>query len=260
MIGRAKGRADPGGLALPGLTLALALLALALYLGGGAAPPSWVFDRAAIAQGEGWRLITGHLVHSDPEHLFWNLAALLLIGWQLERRDPALFAWGLVAGTTAVDAWLWLGLPGLQRYCGLSGVLNSLMLILLVSLRRETRGPWVMLIAILSAGKLVAELASGQAMLTHTAWPSVPSAHLAGLCGGMAVLIWRRRMYRCGPGSGTCRRLPRITSGRAQSLNRFPSARPGARPTSDASRHSRAGPDDHITGELENRRWLSDHA
>ena len=64
-----------GGLLLPWRTLLLTTLALAGYLFLGAAPEAWVFDRTAIGQGEVWRLVTGHWVHSDFEHALWDIGA-----------------------------------------------------------------------------------------------------------------------------------------------------------------------------------------
>jgi rhomboid family GlyGly-CTERM serine protease len=179
----------PGEASPPRLTLAVALAAAALYGIAGAAPEAWVFDRAAIAAGEWWRLVTGHLAHSDAEHLLWNLGALSVMGWLLERDRPALFGWGLAAGAAAVDAWLWLGLTGLERYCGLSGALNAVLWVLLAHLWRTTRHPLVAAVGAAALLKLVVELQAGQAVLTHTAWPSVPSVHLAGLIGGLLVVL-----------------------------------------------------------------------
>jgi len=75
-------------------------------------------------------------------------------------------------------------------------VLNTLMVLLVAQLWRETRQPWVVILALVLLIKPIAELHSGQALLTHTAWPSVPSAHLAGLVAGLCVLPLR------GPGAG----------------------------------------------------------
>ena len=65
---------------LPWLTLLLSGLVAALYLLLGPAPPRLVFDHARVAQGEVWRLLSGHLVHSDAAHLAWNLAAFVILG------------------------------------------------------------------------------------------------------------------------------------------------------------------------------------
>jgi len=153
-------------------------------------------NQARVAQGEWGRLVTGHPVHSDAEHLFWDVAALVLIGWMLDRRNPRALMRGLLAGAAAVNAWLWLGLPQLERHCGLSGVLNTLIVLLVAQLWRETRQPWVVILAVVLLVKPIAELHSGRALLTHTAWPSLPSAHLAGLLAGLCILPLR------GPGPG----------------------------------------------------------
>jgi len=75
-----------GGVTLPWRSFLLGAAAIAAYLILGAAPEAWVFDRVAIAQGEWWRLITGHWVHSDLAHAAWDIAALLLLGALFEAR------------------------------------------------------------------------------------------------------------------------------------------------------------------------------
>ena len=76
-----------GRIELPWRSLLLVAGAIAAYLVLGAAPGDWVFDRMAIAQGEWWRLFTGHWVHSDPTHAGWDISALLLLGALFERRQ-----------------------------------------------------------------------------------------------------------------------------------------------------------------------------
>ncbi|MEJ2591946.1 MAG: hypothetical protein P8178_11180, partial [Candidatus Thiodiazotropha sp.] len=73
-----------GGITPPWRSLLLTTLALVLYLWAGAAPQAWVYDRFAIAQGEWWRLFTGHWVHSDGEHALWDIGALLVLGLLFE--------------------------------------------------------------------------------------------------------------------------------------------------------------------------------
>lgn len=184
-----------GGRRPPWFTFILAALAIGFYGLAGPAAPAWVFDRGAIADGEWWRFISGHLIHSDSQHLFWDVAALVVIGWMLERRRPAIFAWGLLAGLLAVNTWLWFGMPELERYCGLSGVLHSILLLLLATLWRETRSPLVITMVALITCKIFLELWTAEALLTNTAWPGVPIVHLAGLIGGSGVLVlaWRHK-------------------------------------------------------------------
>jgi membrane associated rhomboid family serine protease len=74
------------GFALPWRTLLLAAGAAAVYLVFGAAPGDWVYDRAAIGQGEWWRLLSAHWVHSDSSHAAWDIAMLLILGALFEPR------------------------------------------------------------------------------------------------------------------------------------------------------------------------------
>jgi len=83
-----------GGPTPPWRTLFLTGLALALYLLAGPAPEAWVYDRMAIADGELWRLMTGHLVHADGSHALWDIAALALLG-AIASHSANAVAWSL---------------------------------------------------------------------------------------------------------------------------------------------------------------------
>jgi len=178
-----------GGITLPWRSLLLGSGAVAAYLILGAAPEAWVFDRVAIAQGDWWRLITGHWVHSDLTHAVWDITALLLFGALFEARLQWRLPLTLLVATVGVDVWLWWGDPALRYYCGLSGILNGLLIVGLLHLWRDLRHPLILLTAVAAALKIIVEIHVGQALLTRTAWPSVPTVHAAGfLCG--LVLAW----------------------------------------------------------------------
>jgi hypothetical protein len=93
-----------------------------------------------------------------------------------------------LVGSLSVAAALWWQLPELERYCGLSGMLNGLFVLALADLWQRHRQPVVLAAAVLLCAKLLAELAAGQSVLTDPLWPGVPLAHLAGLLGGLAFL------------------------------------------------------------------------
>jgi len=181
-----------GGSTLPWRSILLGLGAVLAYLVPGAAPEAWVFDRVAITQGEWWRLITAHWVHSDLAHAGWDVTALLLLGALFEVRLQWRLPLALLIGTVGVDAWLWWGYPVLRYYCGLSGILNSLLIVGLLQHWRDLRHPLILLTGVGAAVKISVEMYAGQTLLSHTAWPSVPSVpsvHAAGfLCG--LVLGW----------------------------------------------------------------------
>ncbi len=43
------------------------------------------FSAEDIAQGRSWRIVTGHLMHADAAHLFWNCLGLAVLGALIER-------------------------------------------------------------------------------------------------------------------------------------------------------------------------------
>jgi rhomboid family GlyGly-CTERM serine protease len=179
-----------GGISPPWRTLLLTAVALALYLMAGAAPELWVYDRLAIGQGEWWRLISGHWVHSDLEHATWDIGALLVLGLLFESRLKGGLFSVLAVATLSIDLWLWYFEPVLSRYCGLSGILNALLALGLVSLWRDLRHPLVWMTALGALLKIAWEMASGEALLTSTAWPSVPVVHAVGfVCGLLPAAI-----------------------------------------------------------------------
>jgi len=184
-----SGIRQSNGSRLPWLSLGLAGLMVALFAAFGPAPEAWVYDRVAIAQGEWWRLLSGHWMHSDSGHLTWNLGALLALGWIVEAQNRVALLASLLAGTLGVDLMLWLALPELTRYCGISGVLNTVLLFALATLWRHTAAPVLLATGMLSFAKIVVEISSGQALLTSNDWASIPQAHLAGWLIGLVLIV-----------------------------------------------------------------------
>ncbi|BAU50286.1 membrane protein [Sulfurifustis variabilis] len=184
----------PAAMAVPRASVTFGVLAAVMFLIAGSAPETLVFDREAIGDGEVWRLVTGHLAHTDASHLAANLLGLGLLGVLFERH-PA--RWGLLFGISAaaIDAWLWTLRPDIGRYCGLSGVLYGLLAAGLVARWQEGGQRWLLAaVAAAATAKLGLEFASGGGIVKHTAWPVLPGAHLAGAAAGvMAVLIMRTR-------------------------------------------------------------------
>ncbi len=171
---------------LPWLTGTFCIASLFLFLIYGKAPAALVYDRTAIAQGEIWRLITGHFTHCALPHLLWNLLPMALIGGLLEQR----IGWRKFAGVTiasclGVSGWLWFARIDLLLYCGLSGMLNGLLAVVLATLWQESRHPVLPLIGLAAVLKVIAETATREAIFTHLSWAGLPEAHGAGLLAGI---------------------------------------------------------------------------
>lgn len=182
------------GYRLPWLTLTLAGLMAALFAAVGPVPEALVYDRVAIANGEWWRLLTAHWVHSDSGHLAWNLGALLVLGAAIETRSRHTIPVGLLFGSLGVDLLLWYQLPGLSHYGGLSGTLNTLLLLAIAALWQPANRVMLITVGVLALAKIIGEMALGQALLSDTSWQSVPQAHLAGWLVGLGLVI----AYRVG--------------------------------------------------------------
>ena len=110
---------------LPGVIIGIAAV-LAIY---GDSGREWLrFDRAAIMNGEYWRLVSGHLVHLSLSHLILNAAGLLLIWFLISAYfDPRLWLVITVFVIIGIDLGFWYLEPGLQWYVGLSGLLHGLL-------------------------------------------------------------------------------------------------------------------------------------
>ena len=177
---------------LPWHTFLMLSITLALYVVGGPAAESLVFDRQAIMQGEFWRLLTGHWVHGDMEHLAWNLVAVGILGWIIEMSlGPIRLYRALIAGMCLVNAWLWLFIPSLDFYCGLSGILNTLLFVILIDGWRRSRKLIFPLVFVGATAKIALELFQASAIFTHTIWPAIPEAHLAGALAAVMISLYR---------------------------------------------------------------------
>ena len=184
---------DQGGLAPPWFTFGLAALMIGLYVAAGPMPESLIYDRTAIAMGEHWRLVTGHLVHGDPRHLIANVLAFVILGSVMEsilRFDIKTIAIAIVVGMLAVDAMLWAALPALDRYCGVSGVLNTLFVVAVHGQWRKTGDGVYSLLALGGLGKIVLEAWNADALLPTSSLPSIIEAHFAGFVAGLFLCLF----------------------------------------------------------------------
>ena len=86
------------------------------------------YDRAGIAAGGWWRLLTAHIVHLDWHHLLLNELGLVLM-WSLFAADFDPVDWCIIvlSGALAISSGLWWLSPRVAWYVGASGVLHSVL-------------------------------------------------------------------------------------------------------------------------------------
>lgn len=178
---------------LPWRTLGLAAAALAV-----AAVPEVAgllrLDRTAVFDGEIWRLWTGHLVHGSPQHLAWNVAALIGLGLLFERALGRRFAWLVLVGGALVGGGVLALQPNVETYLGLSGVLNAIWVGGAAIAARGERG-WmrtVYLVAVVAGlAKIVFEAWTGISIFTNPdalGGQPLVLAHALGSLAGAAML------------------------------------------------------------------------
>ncbi|MDJ0794417.1 MAG: rhombosortase [Woeseiaceae bacterium] len=145
------------------------------------------YDRAALAAGQMWRLLTGHFVHLGWTHSVLNLAGLALVVWLV----GTVFTWlrwlyiGFVS-IAAIDAGLWLFNTDLDWYVGLSGMLHGLLAAgLLPRLLQRDRESMVLAVFVLA--KLVWEQVGGPlpGSESTSGGTVIVDAHLYGVIGGL---------------------------------------------------------------------------
>jgi rhomboid family GlyGly-CTERM serine protease len=150
------------------------------------------YDRAALAHGEWWRLISAHVVHLGLRHTLLNAAAagilVLLFGEALSARIGLAV---VVVSLLAIDGGLWFFSPNIQWYAGASGVLHGVIAaggLALASLR-DWRGS---VLLVLLTSKLIFEQYTSGDLGFAGGLPVVLDAHLYGALGGASVLLGMR--------------------------------------------------------------------
>ena len=122
-------------------------------------------------------------------HLLWNCLGLAVLGGLIEYRSRTVLWAALSAGIISVSALLLTPLSQLEYYCGLSGVLNSLLLVALWLEWRFTRSGLIIVVTCGVIAKTVIEVSQGVSILTHISWPPYAWSHVAGLVGGL-IIVW----------------------------------------------------------------------
>ncbi len=169
----------------------VSLLALLAQSGGEKAILLLRYQRDALASGEVWRLMSGHLVHVNWTHLGMNLAGLWLV-WQIFYPLLRQGQWWLVFGASllVIDLGLHYFNPQLLWYVGLSGILHGLFAAGAVMMIRERgiRGSLFLLLLVIKLGWEIWQGAMpGSAESIGAA--VITDAHLYGAIGGTVMAL-----------------------------------------------------------------------
>src|SRR5215210_4590823 len=152
------------------------------------------YDRARVAAGEVWRLLTGQIVHWTARMAVFDFGMLLGLGLWLELRGDrrlAVVTLALGGGLTALAVHALS--PGLLVYRGSSGAASALFVLAAVRVA-DSPDPWTRVLAVaavaLFLGKAAFESLAGQ-LFAGPLPPGVrvvPLVHLLGGLGGLAAL------------------------------------------------------------------------
>ena len=179
-----------------GVWIGLFLLCLALYLANG--EKLLRYDRHLLAQGEFWRVFTGHLLHLNWPHFWLNMAGVGIVALFFNR-DCTKQQWLalIVFSCVVVSLGLYLLNPNMFWYMGLSGVLHSLFVVgAWYESRRFALSGYTLLVLLF--GKLVYEQMGGGLASSETLIGArvAVDAHLYGGVAGALFILVREKPWR----------------------------------------------------------------
>ncbi len=159
--------------------------------------------RDALADGELWRLWTGHWVHLSASHLLWNLGVLVIAGAGLDRLRPGLLWRHTLIVAPFLSCAILVLEPGLQSYGGLSGLATSVVVMLaLENFRASGPARWLWGGALaLVAAKITTEALGNTTGFTRYDSTAVRTAWSAHAAGALAAVIHQGLMRLRGGGA-----------------------------------------------------------
>ena len=181
-------------LALVGAALAI-VVALSPALG-----VALQLDRAAVVDGEYWRLLTGHFAHWSASHFAWDTVAFLSCGAIVELHSRRRFVATIVGSALAVAVVVLAFAPDLGFYRGLSGIDSALFVVVIAILgqRAWAARSWLADAILVAAGfgfaaKTAAELVGGRGLFIHPDpdFVVMPMAHFVGAAVGIGIALAR---------------------------------------------------------------------
>lgn len=173
------------------MAMTLFFILILLHLLQATLQPMFEFDRSAIYDGEWWRVLTGHLFHTNTWHLLMNLGGYVLImllhgAYYSNRR----FVLNLLLGNLLIGLALLCWSPDISVYVGLSGWLHALLVCgCCIDIERHWSSGWLILIAVF--GKVLWEQWQGASneVVTLIGADVATDAHLYGALVGLLLYL-----------------------------------------------------------------------
>ena len=173
-------------------SLLLALIALGVHFTPAIAN-GLQFDRVAVAAGQFWRLATCHLTHWSADHLFWDVLMFAALGMICEQMSRVHTRRCLIAAAAVIPLAVWLTLPNITIYRGLSGIdsaLFGLLVGLILKDKSHSRATVliVLMLAVTFGAKICYETLANATLFVESGgvFTPVPLAHLVGGVVGVA--------------------------------------------------------------------------
>lgn len=180
-----------------GLMIFISLVSIGLQLGGADVQMALRFSHVALLQGEWWRFITGHLLHTGWVHLGMNLGAAFLLTLFLDRHRSLhywILLWLLCMLGTSVGLYVWS--PQVSWYVGLSGALHGVFVAVLAEAWCKGGKMELRLLVLAILAKVLWEQLQGPMPGSEASIgaPVVVDAHfygsVTGLVISLVVLLW----------------------------------------------------------------------
>jgi len=184
-----KDNVSHGAVKVPWLTITIALIALSLFALGPDKTSCLLFNKADVCAGEIWRLFTGQLIHSNFDHLFWDIIGLLVLGSTIEMASRKKFIISFLLSSISVCIWMFIVEREYVVYYGLSGLLNGLLVMAVFVKWTATRNGGLFVILPLAAIKMLYEMATKSVFLIDPSIATIPGTHLAGFLMGVILVI-----------------------------------------------------------------------
>ena len=171
-----------------------------LWLLGESTLNALMYHRSGIVSGEFWRVLSGHIVHSNGWHLLLNLASLLMIGLLFSQHLTRLF-WLLVfvlSGLMISACYFWIA-PEYEYYVGLSAVLYAVIIIGALLDIKEQPLIAVLILVIVTARVIWQQYSGSMDSLAELIEDRVAiESHLFGICSGYVlgiILLLKQRYF-----------------------------------------------------------------